>query len=49
MKAHDWLLLFGLALVLAGIAFMHWPSALVVAGVAFGVVGLNLGKKSDAG
>lgn len=45
MKTQDWLLLIGLALVLAGIAVMHWPSALIVAGIAFIALGRNLAKQ----
>ena len=32
-----------LALVVAGVAFMHWPAALVVAGVGVGVVSWQQG------
>jgi len=31
--------LLGASLVVAGVAFVYWPAALIVAGVAIGVVG----------
>lgn len=47
MNWYDWLMLLGLALIVAGVAFIYWPAALIVAGVAAVVFSL-LAARVDA-
>lgn len=49
MKFHDLMMLAGLALLLGGVAAIHWPSALVVFGFIIMVAARNLGRAKEAG
>ena len=46
MDKYDFVTLFGLILVAAGLYFVYWPLALIVPGVVFVVIGVIAARRN---